>query len=116
MERRHFLLGLCGLGGAALTANAVLPARVRNAKIVNRTDRTIYLKLVSPYPGFDSAPPRGGILFPEEEYFEDLGEGKRIVIAWDAMNEKVLTMKEMEVLTPCRIDIFEGDAVLTYEV
>lgn len=115
MERRHFLLSVCGIGGAALTASAA-PANIRRAKIVNHTDRSIFLKLVSPYPGFDSAPPRGGMLFPEEEYFDDLGEGNRVVIAWDAMNEKIMTMKEIKVLSPCRIDIYDGDATLSYEV
>jgi hypothetical protein len=116
MERRHFLLGLCGIGGAALTARAAVPATPRRARIINRTDRSIFLKIVSPYPGFDSAPPRGGMLFPEEEYLDDLGEGKRVLIAWDAMNDRILTMKEMAVLTPCRIDVYEGDAILTHEV
>jgi hypothetical protein len=74
------------------------------------------LKLVSPLPGLDSNPPRGGILFPEEEYFDNLGEGNRVVIAWDHTGEKVLTMKEVKVYTPCRIDVYEGDVTVTYEV
>jgi hypothetical protein len=116
MERRHFLLSLCGIGGTALAARDNVPTRARRAKIVNNTNRTIYLKIVSPYPGFDSLPPRGGMLFPEEYYHDDLGEGKRVVIAWDAMNEKVLTMKEMDMVSPCHLAIHEGDAILTYEV
>src|SRR5436305_8908442 len=119
MERRHFLFSLCAAGGtaAALTAATTPPImpRLGRCKIVNSTDRTIYLKIVGAIPGIDSHPERGGILFPEEAYFDNLGEGKRVVIAWDHTGDKVLTMKEVDVVTPCRLEVFEGDAAVTYE-
>ncbi len=120
MERRNFLFSLCAVGGTAVTLTAA-PAtapkpRLGRCKIVNSTNRTIYLKIVGAIPGLDSHSARGGILFPEEEYFDNLGEGKRVVIAWDHTGEKVVTMKEVSVLTPCRIEVFEGDAVVSYEL
>ncbi len=120
MERRNFLITLCGIGGAAVAlapkAAAQTPGRIGRCKIVNGTNRTIYLKVVGAIPGIDSNPPRGGILFPEEEYSDELGEGKRVVIAWDHTGEKVLTMKEVNVLTPCRLDVHEGEVFVSYEV
>ena len=119
MERRNFLMTLCGIGGAAsLTAAtaAQTPGRIGRCKIVNDTNRTIFLTVVGALPGLVSNPPRGGILFPEEEYSDELGEGKRVVIAWDYTGEKVLTMKEVNVLTPCRIDVQEGEVFVSYEV
>src|SRR5436189_2359995 len=102
MERRNFLFSLCGIGGAALAASTVAhaepPPRLRRCKIVNNTTETIYLKIVSAFPDTDSHPERGGVLFPEEFYFDVLGEGKRVVIAWNHSGEKILTMKAVDVM------------------
>jgi hypothetical protein len=120
MERRNFLFSLCAAGGtaAALTAATTPPLlkRLGRCRIVNSTNQTIYLKVVGAIPGIESHPERGGILFPEEEYFDNLGEGKRVVIAWNHTGEKVLTMKEVDVVTPCRLEVMEGDAVVTFEL
>jgi hypothetical protein len=117
MERRKFLVSLCGLGAAAVAlspgaARAVDPRR--RCRIVNGTEKTIYLKIAGPIPGMDSRPERGGVLFPEEEYFDNLGVGKRVVIAWDFAGEKLLTMKEVEVATPCHIVVREGDVFVSH--
>ena len=113
MERRKFLRSVCGVGAAAVALNSggrALPAAgTGRSRIVNRMDQSISLKIVGPFPDQDSHPDRGGILFPEEEYFADLGKGKRIAIAWDHMGEKILTMKEISVFAPCQIEIHEGN-------
>ena len=119
MERRKFLFTLCGVGAAAVGATAVGTASAQPpglCKVINATNRSIYLKIVGPFPGGDWSPPRGGILFPEEEYLENLGEGKRVVIAWDHLAENILTMKEVKVFPRCQIDVYEGDVVVTYEL
>jgi hypothetical protein len=120
MERRNFLFTVCGVGAAVgalkLAAGERQTDPAARCKVINRTERTIYMKLVSAVPGLDSNPPRGGILFPEEEYFDNLGEGTRVAIVWDHTGEKVLTMKPIKVYTPCRIDVYEGDVTVTYEV
>jgi hypothetical protein len=116
MERRNFLLSLCGIGGVALAAGVAGAASVRRVKIVNATNRSIFLKIVSPFPNVESSPPRGGMLFPEEHYFDDLSDGKRVLIVWDAMSRTTLLMKELDVVAACRIDVHEGDAVVTHEV
>ena len=120
MERRKFLLSVCGVGAAAValnsTAGALPAAGTGRSRIVNRMDRSIFLKIVGPFPDEDSLPDRGGNLFPEEEYFADLGKGKRIAIAWDHMGEKILTMKAVSVFAPCQIEIHEGNVFVTTEV
>jgi hypothetical protein len=120
MERRNFLFSLCAAGGTAvaLTAATTPPTMPRpgRCRIVNSTNQTIYLKIVGAIPGIESHPERGGVLFPEEAYFDNLGEGKRVIIAFNHTGEKVLTMKEVDITTPCRLEIFEGDAAVTFEV
>src|SRR5215468_5135909 len=120
MERRKFLFSLGGVGAAAvalgLAAVARPAARSGRSRIVNRTNQSISLKIVGPFPDQDWLPDRGGILFPEEEYLADLGKGKRVVIAWDHMGEKVLTMKEVSVFAPCQIEIYEGNVFVTTEL
>jgi hypothetical protein len=120
MERRKFLLSVCGAGAAVVALNSggrALPAaRTGRSRIVNRTDQSIFLKIVGPFPDEDSHPDRGGNLFPEEEYFADLGKGKRIVIAWDHIGEKILTMKEVGVFAPSQIEIHEGNVFVTTEM
>jgi hypothetical protein len=120
MERRKFLRSLCVAGAAAVSVGSVTgspaPRKLRLCRVVNGTDRTIYLKIVGAMPELCSHPDRGGILFPEEEYFDNLGEGKRVVIAWDHTGEKVLTLKEVNVLTPCVIDVREGDVFVSHEL
>src|SRR5262245_302790 len=78
MERRNFLFTLCGVGAAGVLLTPAIAGkstgRVGRCKIVNETNRTIYLKIVGSIPGLDSHPPRGGVLFPEEEYRDELGE------------------------------------------
>ncbi len=116
MERRKFLLSLCATGAAAAALTPVAHARARRSIIANNTNSTVYLKIVGPFPGLESCPPRGGILFPEEEYNDDLGEGKRVAILWDHTGEKVLLTKEITVVTPCRIDVEEDNVRVSYEL
>jgi hypothetical protein len=114
MKRRSFLLGLCGLGGAA-AIGAKAPTR-GSCEIVNKTERTIYLKIVGYLPGFESHSETGGLLFPNESYFDDLAEGRQVVLAWDHTGREIVTNKELDVVASCRIEVVEGDAVLTYRM
>lgn len=120
MERRNFLLSMCGAGAAAATitpkATARSPVPTGRCTITNETKETIHLKIVGALPELESHPPRGGNLFPEEEYKDELGEGNRVVIVWDYTGDKVRMMKEVNVFTPCKLTVYEDEVTVTYEM
>jgi hypothetical protein len=120
VERRKFLLSVCGVGAAAAalkSASGALPAaEISRSRVVNRMNQSIFLKIVGPFPEEASYPDRGGFLFPEEEYFAALGTGKRVVIAWDYKGETVLTLKEINVSGPSQIEIQEGKVLVTADM